>query len=76
MRRAGGHLLRAGRTPMLVLDVLTPDDAVRAINVDVILLLVGMMVLVSALTASSTLAGNATILGSTLQRDRRTGRFP
>lgn len=61
---------------MLVLDVLTPDDAVRAINMDVILLLVGMMVLVSALAASSTLAGNPTILGAALQRDRRAGRFP
>ena len=38
-----------GGTLMLVFGVLTPDEAIRAINVDVILLLVGMMVLESGL---------------------------
>lgn len=37
---------------MLVLGVLTPEDAIRAINVDVILLLIGMMTLVSGLEVS------------------------
>lgn len=37
---------------MLVLGVLTPEDAIRAINVDVILLLIGMMALVSGLEVS------------------------
>jgi Na+/H+ antiporter NhaD/arsenite permease-like protein len=38
-----------GGALMLVLGVLAPEDAVRAINLNVILLLVGMMVLVSGL---------------------------
>ncbi|TLZ73669.1 MAG: hypothetical protein E6K14_04980 [Methanobacteriota archaeon] len=38
-----------GGALMLLFGVLTPDEAITAINVDVILLLVGMMVLVSGL---------------------------
>ncbi len=38
-----------GGTLMLVLGVLTPADALRSINLDVIVLLVGMMILVSGL---------------------------
>ncbi len=38
-----------GGALMLVLGVLTPDEALHAINVDVIVLLVGMMLLVSGL---------------------------
>src|SRR2546428_12280939 len=40
-----------GGALMLVLGILTPAEAIAAINLDVILLLVGMMVLVSGLDA-------------------------
>src|SRR2546425_4886368 len=40
-----------GGALMLVLGILTPAEAIAAINLDVILLLVGMMVLVSGLGA-------------------------
>src|SRR5437879_9256434 len=40
-----------GGALMLVLGILTPAEAIAAINLDVILLLVGMMILVSGLDA-------------------------